>query len=60
MWGIIGPRLEEGKQIGKELTKPSYRRIVKAQVRACAKALRNESSVAQGTERMSVEQDCSG
>ena len=30
------------------------------EVPASAKALRNESSVAQGTERMSVEQDCSG
>lgn len=48
------------EKIGKEPTKPSQRRTVKIEVRACAKGLRNESSVAQGTERMSVEQDCSG
>lgn len=29
-------------------------------MRACAKTLRDESSVAQGTERMSGEQDCNG
>lgn len=47
------------KKIRKEQTKPSQR-TVKIEVRACAKALRNESLVAQGTERMSVEQHCSG
>ena len=47
------------EKIRKEPTKPSQR-TVKIEVRACAKALSNGSLVAQGTERMSVEQDCSG
>lgn len=47
------------EKIRKEPTKPSQR-TVKIEARACAKALRNESLVAQGTERMSVEQDSVG
>ena len=38
-------------KIGKEPTRPSQGRIFKAEVTACAKALRNGSLMGQGTER---------
>ena len=48
---LIGRHVSGGEKIGKEPARPSQGRIFKAEVTACAKALRNGSLMGQGTER---------